>query len=471
MFGKKILGIVGLLFLGSQITTVSATCAVEYVDGAIAGCSSCNGVNADGTYFVEKSGSSTKDILVSVTESASTAICTEITVAGYYKAMNNKFYKNDSSGAVEIDTTDKTVCSTAGAGGFTSGGSFCLAANDSLAVELNQNQNYLFTDVDNIFGSGANAEVIIHSPVGTYAFVKNSGYTTNTEYEFCVDSAKIIQPRAENWCASEDCSYYTCANGVCVDISSRSTCDPTNAALYSNCNVGFYIRSSTTLLSEPGNGDLYECSGSPPITCAKVGTGTGENGNKIPKGYLINADLENFEAVPFIQCNGENCSGVAGDPASNCSGKTIGDLIVTTEGNVSTYQVCHTNTDDAGITLATYDSSQDLSGSNPNGVDSKKYIINVANDNANAFGDAGEGVTDYVFAATSLNKGSLTTDESNSSRYLYTHSDANEIEDRGSNAICNAGTPKTPKTGQIAEYKKSESGNLYMDNTANIAPN
>jgi len=55
-------------------------------------------------------------------------------------------------------------------------------------------------------------------------------------------------------------------------------------------------------------------------------------------------------------------------------------------------------------------------------------------------------------------------------RYFYTSDSTNEIQERASSDICNVGPPVSPKTGHIKEYKKSESTDFYMDNTANINP-
>jgi len=319
-------------------------------------------------------------------------------------------------------------------------------------------------DATNPFtGSATSTSIAIQ--VGTNYMIYDKFYSSDTNYEYCVDASKKIDKRGDNWCNSEDCSYYKCETGTCTEVSKKSTgtaCDPTAP---SNCSDGYYLYNAGLVTSNNGSGTLYLCS-SGGTDCKIVGTGSGQTGTKIPVGYLINADSENFTTVPFLKCTSLGaCTAISATTASDCSSNSIGDLIETTASTVTTYSLCLAASSTGGITLATYDTT----GPTLTPIDGKKYFISVANANANVFGDVSD--ANYIYAGINLTSGSITLNESQESGVRYKYTDASfEIKDRGSSDICE-GTPKTAKAG-TKEFKKSDSGSVdyYMDNTANISP-
>lgn len=153
---------------------------------------------------------------------------------------------------------------------------------------------------------------------------------------------------------------------------------------------------------------MYLCSSGGSV-CKIVGEVDDANhtNTPIPNGYLINADMDNFLTVPFFSCDGSSCEAVSPSEKENCNGLSIGDLIVTTVSKTKTYNVCHVNTADAGITIATVDTTSETPVVNP--VDDKKYVISVDYANDNIFGRAANNESNYIYAATSISNGSITT--------------------------------------------------------------
>lgn len=489
MFAKQLLSVIGVLF---TVVHAADVCKIKLTSG---GCSTDEDavdpsdalVCTNGYYAVFPSGKDNSKFylndeevetgdtkgsgkLVLISEGPSCAL-KENDTGFFVSAETGKYIKNTGKVAT-MAGYDGSSCT---AGQFTTGGNLCLDSNQSHAAELNSGKNYLFADADNMFGSGVNAEVVISSAAESNAFTQVSTFSTDTDYEYCVSSEKLIQERGDNWCSSDDCSYYKCSDGKCVDIRAQTpdTCDPSNPSS-DVCNNGYYLYHSTNGLANADNfsGTLYLCSESGTI-CKIVGETNDEAYTKtpIPTGYLINADSDNFATVPFIKCTGGACTGVelgegkSIDEAANCGSLNIGDLYYTTVTTTTTYYICLATVDGDdnpvnGIPIASITSGTVT----PN--DDKKFFISIAQANANVFGSTDD---EFNIVGINLNSGSITlnTEQETTVRYKYTDATF-EIQDRKSNAICNAGQPKAG----IQEFIKKDDGEIdyYKDNTANMSP-
>jgi hypothetical protein len=274
MFSKKLLSIVGLLLVGSQISKVSATCIPAFsVSCTIAPEYSCQ-TNEYGYYFVD-------DTLVKVTGETT---CEKVQTSGYYKTKSNKYYyvKHDKTFSTEITP----VSSEYALGKISTAGKLCVDADPDHGIDISSNNGnlYIVPNTDTILAStGSNVLVkseedaltffnptadnyvvvdtggILGGTAGdivavTTALVKDETITGTEEY--CVDSeTRAILEKKKEFCegGSEDhCEfYYTCTTGVCEDtttkIKRRSGCDPTDSDTFSNCATGYHVDNSKIL--------------------------------------------------------------------------------------------------------------------------------------------------------------------------------------------------------------------------------
>lgn len=496
MFGKKLLSIICVLFVG-QFSRVSATytkslpvCGTTqsscdgttYSAGAtyfcvddnkiygMDGTDACQGKLEDGVHlFVYTSetgiteatiGENASDVNKLIAYNCSNGVCQQ--TSGYFKNASNTYYNvNTSSGDATVTTKTGATDCTGKIGELISNGGgiyLCLDSDKSILTYKSDgdpaNGNFLVTSFS------------VDGTPKTNAVVKaNNSYVIYDELyngeEDCVNEDKEIQKRDVNWCASDTCNYYDCAAGTCTDITARNpTCNPT---VPSNCGEGYYLyHADGRLVSANGEtGTLYLCNtgGAACKIVAEVNDSQHTN-TPIPKGYLINADTENFATVPFFKCTEGACTAIALTTSStDCTGKAIGDLIYTTSESINTYSVCTATSGDPIITLATYNSGTKTI---TNKVNNKKYLISVKYDNRNVFGEAASGESDFIYASTEITDGSITTIE-NEGRYVYTTSTSAEIKERGNNDICAAVPPstiKSPKSG-MTEYKQDEGTKLY----------
>lgn len=310
MFGKKILSIIGLLFIGCQISFVSADgCAPTYTSDSECTPADCDGTDADGYYAVGNK-------LVEITGSDSTASCSVVTTPGYYIDVDGAFHSVNYS-KIRSDADDESDC-TGNAGKFKTGGeAFCVA--DGKELTLGDSKKYLFTDSDTIFTSNVNNDVIVTSTAKSITVDKTS---MNFIYNYCVDTNKVVRKRKEDLCDTEntgDCTYYKCDGTKCesnnINLVSNEerengTCDFNNAD--SKCvNGGYYLyvtaddtKAPVENISATGPFTLVQCTSNPNWSC-------GEPATK-PVGYLSNSGKGDDGNALYIKCeqNG-TCTPVA----------------------------------------------------------------------------------------------------------------------------------------------------------------
>jgi len=142
------------------------------------------------------------------------------------------------------------------------------------------------------------------------------------------------------------------------------------------------------LSTTEGAGDLYKCTGSSPLTCAK------STGADIPEGYLFNNDPISQATLPFIKCMSTTSGGTTTKSCTSMkvekaecgtgTGKAgIGELIkVTSEESPNTttkYRLCLDSTISVEL-----DSTL---------TDTDNYIISIGG-SGNVFGSASDS---YIF--------------------------------------------------------------------------
>jgi hypothetical protein len=258
--------------------------------------------------------------------------------------------------------------------------------------------------------------------------------------DYCVNENSLIEERTVNHCSSNDCNYYDCSAGTCIEhrTTCPSACDVTSP---SGCDIGYYLYDSDNhkLVDTETTGTLYYCDEAD--SCKVVGKGTSETGKDIPTGYLVNSDKTNNETYGYIKCVKGECTAVSVATKENCAdtGVVIGDVI---KVDVKTF-ICNEVSASGGIEVASTD-------------DEKQVFVNVSAAN-NAFGVTQN--TDYPFVIANLDGGNAVLNGKDDTRYHYTNKDdtTNLIQARKSTAICGANIEK------IQEFKKDDCTNTDVD--------
>jgi len=320
MFGKKILSIVGLLFVSSQLVYAEVCMYDGY---AIETADSCNGK----VYLLNNDGNTKID-------SSSAILCTS----------GSKCILSECEGTVcEQDTSYSGLITT-------DGELFSCTSGDCINVDIETlgGNNYLVNDIDenNLFVVG------------------NSGGTmeVKTDFngqDFCVDKDWAIYKRTNGLCLAnvdgEDCThYYDCTEGesCTVSLSNRNpnaACIPT---VDTKCAAGYYLVDGNALSTDTGA--LWQCFGDEK-NCVNI-----DSNPQI--GFLVNAGSDNAN-TKYIQCVGANSCTIApigndcADTETNGEA-TYGQLYTKDSG--STYQLCLYDVEKKFITI----------GSTP-----KKYLI------------------------------------------------------------------------------------------------
>ncbi|OUM69769.1 hypothetical protein PIROE2DRAFT_68493 [Piromyces sp. E2] len=283
MFGKKTLSLVGLLFLGSQFTKVSAagTCTFGSVSApSTCEVSSCT-VGDYGLYYKNS-------LVVEVTGAAA---CHIVTTPGYYK-IGDKYYSINHEGTTtEIEEVmtiirksycrdkvgkfvkigsagEESICLTASTAtaAFSSGDYYLInasegntyaasakkviiafGANSVTKVDSSTNYHLVVSEVGDVktegqnvvvdttlakaFLTGTNKYLVINGVsavkaggVGKAIVVDNTGaldQSFNGKGDVCVDTTtKIITTRPENYCGSDCCEkYYACIGDICTETT------------------------------------------------------------------------------------------------------------------------------------------------------------------------------------------------------------------------------------------------------------
>lgn len=307
MFAKKLLSIVGLLFIGSRITSVNAegieSCGTAGV--TITGCEAqtgtATGVCIDGNkiytyaedtkstcYVSESSLASGVHVLTveeaTVTDVEFSAVDTTANTNyllyicddskcditnGFVKGKNDAYIKiisGETAGedaSTSLDASDKADC-TPGTifkdKDEDSAIKFCIAAGhgEALAANAAATKNYIVTKSEPLTDdTEAKTDMVVQ--FSDKAFVLNTIYTDD---EYCVYGTNEIQNRIANFCEGTILdNMYTCENGLCSKRDSPIT-------------AGNYIVKSGT------DFNLYKCetdTGSTTVTC-NVDNGAEDNG-------------------------------------------------------------------------------------------------------------------------------------------------------------------------------------------------
>jgi len=209
MFSKKILSIVGLLFVSSKVYASYDDCQPTY-ESPNCMPSYCESGD-DGYYRAKITGE-----LVVVSNSATKATCELVTDDGYYVLKDDATRVSKKGNTITLVTgieASATDCSGASdEGKFFDGSVFCLEQNKPLA--LSSGASYLYTDVETIFTDTATKKVIVKSTGEAVVLDKELMGKT---YNYCVDSNLRVLNRKEDLCtnSSGECEYYQCANGEC----------------------------------------------------------------------------------------------------------------------------------------------------------------------------------------------------------------------------------------------------------------
>jgi len=309
MFAKKLLSIVGLLFIGSRITSVNATgidsCSTASV--TITGCDpqvgpatgACIDGNkiytyaedtkstcyvsvesplAAGVHVLTVSGATVTDVELSAVDSTADTnyllyICDDSKcdiTNGFVKGKNDAYIKiisGETAGedaSTSLDDSDKADCTP---GTIFKGKDedsaikFCIAAGqgEALAANAAATKNYIVTKSEPLTDDDTDAKTNMVVQVSDKAFVLNTIYTDD---EYCVYGTNEIQNRIANFCEGTILdNMYTCENGLCFKRDSPIT-------------AGNYIVKSGT------DFNLYKCetdTGSTTVTC-NVDNGAEDNG-------------------------------------------------------------------------------------------------------------------------------------------------------------------------------------------------
>jgi len=309
MFSKKILSIVGLLFVSSKVYATYDECDKSLsTKGCIA--SVCD-ADDDGYYLFNYK-------IVSI----SNGNCEFVTDNGFYLlkpngAMTKKidgdtYYGSDTAALDCQDTYD---------GGIFSGDSvFCLEQGKPLV--LGSNGSYLFTDNSGVFTNSVIEKKVIVKSTGE-AVVLDKELMDKT-YNYCVDSNLRVWNRKEELCtnSSGECEYYQCANGECK--KEAANLPPLIERANPECNLdspndekcidkGYYLYGSndrTNVLNTEEAGNV----GSLKLAQCTKNAQSGEwlcsdvTGADIPIGYVPNAGA----GGEYIKCvNGGTCTAEA----------------------------------------------------------------------------------------------------------------------------------------------------------------
>jgi len=299
MFGKKILSIVGLLFVSSQLVYADVCTYDGNNIETLVG--SCNGK----VYLLNSAGN------IIVSESAEG--CVDENKCILVNCPSSSCVKSESYNGL-ITTVDKLFSCTSGE---------CV--NVGIAATLDSS-NYLVNYIDE------NNLSVVGNSDGDIVF------KTDFNGEYCITEEGIVgeavttpNERMNKFCAG-DCTIYNCNSGVCTTdlaLSCRNagapTCNPTKTVTDDEndnqeaCTAdAYYLRES----------DIYYCRGGT-VICQKL------EGAQIPRGYFVNTGV----ADSYIRCDGTTCDAVTKESITktDCSGKKPGDLIFAS----SNYRICN----------------------------------------------------------------------------------------------------------------------------------
>lgn len=370
MFGKKILSIVGLLFLGN---TVSATCTWTAVSGDeyTLTTSTCNTSGYYVAFQADDNGDTDKKVndatnvssgygVLFQVDGANDTVGRKVTDVGYFISGDGKYISNDYQGNAKI-LSDVAGCTDDNIGKLVQiddGGArrkrtityeVCLGEKSTLGefasvpFSGSDTKKYLLTlDKDKLFSDDAAKGGVIS--IAEKAITWDNG---NDDTDFCVDTdTKVVLTRPAEYCnnsGKDECgSYYSCTSGSCSDTSSaekRTTgvCNIENSETYGSCQAGYYLKVDNTLMYCTGS----RCDPQPNTIGYLVKYGDSENYIKcIAKGEKSGSYEGNVCSTIAISALKNECSAGKGG---------FGDLIKDDSGNI---KICNTETTDVMVTAS-----------------------------------------------------------------------------------------------------------------------
>lgn len=344
------------------------------------------------------------------------------------------------------------------------GAKFCLVDSgttegSAVDVALNQKKNYLMKI------PGAN--VFTDSVVTTKSIViQSTQYAITMQYltageDYCLSSTGyVVTDRKVDFCGdtSNSCAkYYSCdTNGLCDDTTNppctrdevEDACNPSTGA---NCNQGYYITSDqagTTLVDgkNPSSltGTLWDC----PLNAGTTGGTCNKKTDVV--GFVPNKSSYS-DVIPYIKCvygvDGANiknsCSAILASAitgATDCTGKT-GDLIKDT-GDQSKIKICVDEIIGHAVPLA-IDNTSTVNGN---------YFVSV--NSINVFAGSVAVGDYYAIVSVDGEKATLASKSDPAPKYRYARS--NKIYDKAGKAgvctVASGGSPSTIDTG-VDEFK------------------
>lgn len=384
MFSKKILGLVGLLFIGSKVKAAIPSCSFG---GSEVNCDNSDG---DGNYcynssesklyyyevgvcklgvtdkvlFIDGTGSEVENVTATDTdngESLNMYYCDSnscVDTKGYVKNGSNYFLiKEDKASLASTVTVDSATTCTGNVGKLVTydGDTYlCLTQNKSVKLDGEVGVSYLafnLGDLELDANKDDNTKVVITKKPNV--LLVNTLYETDGE-PHCYDSTNAsIMPRIDNFCKGEKCDkYYDCTEGVCTlqkDVCPRgpdgrsdlinsdtTTCNPITS---NKCNKGYYLYSESEGLIVTGGvgGKLYHCEQKEDAGGAKKRGDIIEctDVKSIPTGYFKNtaydsgkAALDDDHNAQYIKCTSTGTGTVTCEAITVNSGECSTDGLV-----------------------------------------------------------------------------------------------------------------------------------------------
>lgn len=356
MFAKKLLGIVGLLFAGSQIGKVYAECNWDNAE-INSDTPTCTGVSdcTDDEYgyywkTVTEGSNEGSNVMVKVTVGSNCAIVED---AGYYIGKDdNKYYKvdyNKSAAAVgtsddiehnvnaNCNSADKVgtlyndsgikLCILNGNGKSFGEGNYYLINDQSGVLKAEPgdvvvslvdtdaikvvipDDSLVVSEIETITKASGEVQTVVP---GKLVVLDSSSYLKDDFDcgDFCVDkTTRKLFNRKEDYCNGEtECvGYVSCSNGICRDttdvIAPRQTSDCVPVISGSSSCNGYYLYDGNDELVKYADADvegkLVKCDGS---KCSE----------SFEVGYFVNADSSE---VKYIKRSIEGSIGAIGLPA------------------------------------------------------------------------------------------------------------------------------------------------------------
>jgi len=297
MFSKKILSIVGLLFIGSQITSVSADCSITLTNGDGADSVECT-CDVKGYYVVQ--GTSTEQGAELTLNAGSGTVYKYVMVTG-----------DDECLAIDANSGSDSRR-------FRSSTTFSL--DGSKDITLGDSKSYILTDGDTIFTGTGTKKVIVKSTSNSVVLDRELMGKT---YNYCVDSNLRVLNRKEDLCtnSSGECEYYQCANGECK--KEAENLPPLIERANPDCNLnspddetcqngGYYLYGSNDRTNVLNTEEAGTVEGSLKLAHCTKNAQSGKwlcidvNNAEIPIGYVPNAGA----GGEYIECTNDGCTAV-----------------------------------------------------------------------------------------------------------------------------------------------------------------